>query len=130
MSRGIINESDLSKDDHIILIEGDDPNSKTWFMAKKQQRDEFSKALRYNTMKTMGYPNDYEISVPFANNGFTYRFIILNDWSPCFMINMDTKKIREVKYFPMNKSGFTYYNAFNELGITPECVDEYNLSRN
>jgi hypothetical protein len=131
MNASIINESNLSKDNHVILIEGDDPNSKTWFMAKRWQREGFSEALRYNTMKTMGYPNDYEISESFKDplNKFSYRFIIFNDWTPCFMVNTDTKKIREVKYFPTDKSGFTHYNAFNELGITPDCVDAFNLSR-
>ena len=58
-------------------------------------------------MKSMCYPNPVTESDPFKcdENGFTYKFIILDDWGPVFLENIDTGKQREVKYFHLCKHG-------------------------
>ena len=74
----------------IVYVEGD-TKDKPWYIALDWQRKEFMKALQWGTMKSMGAPNDVQISKEFEKNGFKYKFVIFNDWNPCFMINLTTK---------------------------------------
>ena len=83
----------------LILVEGDTPNKTEWFQAYEWQATEFIKVMRFGEMKSMGYPNIEELSKPFTYRTYEYRFIIKNDWGPCFLHNMTTGKQREVQYF-------------------------------
>ena len=87
---------------YLVFVEGD---KEEWFQAFEWQKKEFIKAMEFGTMKTMCYPNPITKSKTFKckENGFNYRFIIINDWGPVFMENMDTKKKREIKYVELNK---------------------------
>ena len=88
---------------YLVLVEGDKDE---WYRAFEWQKKEFIKAMDFGTMKSMCYPNPITKSKPFKceENGFNYRFIIIDDWGPVFMENMDTKKKREIKYIQLNKS--------------------------
>jgi hypothetical protein len=83
-------------------------------------------------MKSMGAPNDVEISKEFEKNGFKYKFVIFNDWNPCFMINLTTKKIREVKYLEMKKERFNNIELSGSrllsevFGITKQQIWDFN----
>ena len=70
----------------------------------KWQADEFIKVMKFGTMKSMGYPNPRIETEPFKNNGYQYQFIILNDWGPCYLKNMDTGKEREIIYHHLQSS--------------------------
>ena len=85
----------------MILVEGDNNN---WYSAQKWQGEEFIRVMRFGTMKSMGAPSPREETEPFKKNDFTYRFIILNDWGPCYLKNMDTGKQREIKYIELQPS--------------------------
>ena len=130
MSFKAILQSDISKDGMIVLIEGDCPDI-PWYNAKKWQRDKFTEALQWGTMKSMGRPNPYELSPVFAHDGFRYRFIIYDDWNPCFMVNLTTGRIREVKYFSLRKERFQFFDEdeFKELGVSKKEATEYNTKR-
>ena len=86
---------------YMIFVQGDKYN---WYSARKWQADKFIEVMRFGTMKSMGMPNPREETEPFQKNGFQYRFIILNDWGPCYLENMTTKKQREVKYIELEDS--------------------------
>lgn len=85
----------------LILVEGDDNN---WYSAKRWQGEKLLDVLGLGTMKSMGAPSPREETEPFKKNGYTYRFIILNDWGPCYLENMDTGKQREIKYIELQPS--------------------------
>ena len=131
MSFTSISSKDFSKDGLIVLIEGNNPD-KPWFNALPWQRDEFSKALQWGSMKSMCYPNEYSVSKPFEKDGFKYRFVIFDDWNPCFMINLTTKKIREVKYIKINKSKFKLFDTdefLSNVGLSKDDIYRYNEGR-
>jgi len=131
MSFTSISDKDFSDDGLIVLIEGDNPQ-KPWFNALKWQRDEFTKALQYGSMKSMCFPGNYEISKVFEKDGFKYRFVIFNDWNPCFMINLTTKKIREVKYIEINKTKFGFFEDeyfLSNVGLSRDDIYKYNEGR-
>ena len=75
-----------------VFVEAD--ISGYWWDAKSWQKREFIKAMKFGTMKSMGAPNPLTETEQFkcSENGFTYRFIIINDWGPVYIENMDTKK--------------------------------------
>jgi len=130
MSFRSIQFKDINKDGMIVLIEGDCIDL-PWYNAKKWQRDKFTEALQWGTMKSMGRPNPYELSPVFAHDGFRYRFIIYDDWNPCFMVNLTTERIREVKYFSLRKERFQFFDEdeFKELGVSKKGATEYNTKR-
>ena len=130
MSFRSIQYRDMNKDSMIILIEGDCVDI-PWYNAKKWQRDKFTEALQWGTMKSMGRPNPYELSPVFSHEGFRYRFIIYDDWNPCFIVNLTTGRIREVKYFSLRNERFQFFDEdeFKELGISKEKATEYNTQR-
>ena len=100
---------------YLIFVEGDNPNGLEWWLAKDWQKQEFMKAIQFGTMKSMGQPHPVTKSEPFRcmDNGFTYRFIILNDWEPVYLENMDTKKQREIKYIDLTKTGVSNLSMIN-----------------
>ena len=126
-----IKKSDITPQNLVVYIEGD-TKDKPWYIALDWQRKEFMKALQWGTMKSMGAPNDVEISKEFEKNGFKYKFVIFNDWNPCFMINLTTKKIREVKYLEMKKERFNNIKLSGSrllsevFGITKEQIWDFN----
>ena len=130
MSFRSIQYRDMNKDSMIILIEGDCVDI-PWYNAKKWQRDKFTEALQWGTMKSMGRPNPYELSPVFSHEGFRYRFIIYDDWNPCFIVNLTTGRIREVKYFSLQKERFQFFNEddFKASGVTKKAACEYNTKR-
>ena len=130
MSFRSIQFKDINKDGMIVLIEGDCIDL-PWYNAKKWQRDKFTEALQWGTMKSMGRPNPYELSPVFAHDGFRYRFIIYDDWNPGFMVNLTTGRIREVKYFSVRKERFQFFDEdeFKQLGISKKAATEYNTKR-
>ena len=130
MSFRSIQFKDINRDNMIVLIEGDCIDL-PWYNAKKWQRDKFTEALQWGTMKSMGRPNPYELSPVFAHDGFRYRFIIYDDWNPCFMVNLTTGRIREVKYFSLQRERFQFFDEdeFKKLGVTKKAATEYNTKR-
>ena len=80
----------------MILVEGDEPDE--WFSAIEWQRRRFLEVMRFGTMKSMGQPNPKEETDIFKHGNFEYRFIIYDDWGPCFIKNMTTGKEREIIY--------------------------------
>lgn len=82
----------------LVLIEGDVKGQ--WFTAEEWQYTNFLGVIDLGTMKTMGGYQcpTVEKTKPFIYNNFKYRFHIHNHWNPCFIENMTTKKIREIKY--------------------------------
>ena len=87
----------------LILVEGDKKNE--WFNAKIWQAEEFIKAMKFGTMKSMCYPNPYVQTKIFNSpNNCQYRFHIYNDWGPVYIENINTKKKREIKYFEIFRS--------------------------
>ena len=81
----------------LILVESDTQNK--WWKANPWQSKEFIKAMEFGTTKSMGYPNPITYSEIFSYNTFNYRFIIKNDWGPCYIHNMTTGKERRVLYY-------------------------------
>ena len=130
MSFLAIKSRDINRDNMIVLIEGDCADI-PWYNAKKWQRDKFTEALQWGTMKSMGRPNPYELSPVFSQDGFRYRFIIYDDWNPCFLLNLTTSTIREVKYFSLQKERFQFFNedGFKASGISKKAANEYNAKR-
>ena len=130
MSFKAILHKDINKNGMIVLIEGDCAEI-PWYNAKKWQRDKFTEALQWGTMKSMGAPNSYELSPIFSQEGFRYRFIIYNDWNPCFLVNLTTGSIREVKYFSLQPERFEFFNEdeFKQLGISEKAATKYNTKR-
>ena len=84
----------------IVLVESN--NEKEWWLAKDWQAQEFIKTMEFGTMKSMGHPNPITISNTFIHEGHRYHFIIENDWGPCSIKNLDTGKIRKIKYFELD----------------------------
>ena len=85
---------------YMVFVKGDYDN---WWIATEWQKKEFINAMNFGTMKSMGAPNPRTESEQFKceENGFTYRFIIINDWGPVYIENIDTKKKREIKYIDL-----------------------------
>ena len=84
----------------LILIEGDTKNQ--WWKAMKWQSEQFIEDMEFGTMKSMGFPNEIKYCKPFKHGNYLYRFIIKNDWGPCYIENMITKKRRRILYFSVN----------------------------
>ena len=119
----------LTEDNLFILIEGD---NNQWHSAFEWQKKEFTKLLQYGTMKSMGglYSPTYETSKVIKINGFRYIFVIFNHWNPCFLVNLDTKKIREVKYYEISKSEFHVHDCLNSiLNMSNDDISKYNEGR-
>jgi hypothetical protein len=98
----------------LILIEGDNNN---WYNARDWQAKEFIEAMKFGTMKSMGHPNPRTETDIFKIGRFKYQFIILNDWGPCYLKNIDTGKEREIKYLELQSSNKNY--VFSEEAIYP-----------
>ena len=102
----------------MVLVKSD--KNKKWWPALKWQSTEFIKALKPGTMKSMGYPTPEEKTEPFMHDTCQYRFIIKNDWGPCFIENITTKKIREIIYFNINSADATItdVNKLSKINFT------------
>jgi hypothetical protein len=83
----------------IILVKGDIKDE--WHTAYDWQSREFIKAMEFGTMKSMCFPNPRTETKPFTHRGIQYKFIIINDWGPCYIKNMQSGREREVKYFEL-----------------------------
>ena len=92
---------------YLVFVEGDNND---WWNALSWQKEEFIKFMAFGTMKTMSIPNEITYSNTFKKNGFTYRFIVINDWGPVYLENINTKKQREFKYVELKRN-----NDFNHL---------------
>ena len=103
----------------LVWIEGDKKGE--WYTAKDWQYNRFIISMQFGTMKTMGYPNLLEKTEPFTQDKYKYRFHIHNDWNPCYIENMTTKKIREIKYFELGINAHDYNNqtSTKKSKITP-----------
>ena len=100
----------------LILVEGDNNN---WYNARDWQAKEFIEAMKFGTMKSMGQPMPRTETEPFNKNGYRYQFIILNDWGPCFIKNINTGKEREIIYLRINSSkDVTPYREFKYYQTT------------
>ena len=86
----------------LIFIESDEKG--IWWQAKKWQADTFISFMRFGTMKSMGMPNPHVVSNVFKEDGFKYRIHVHNDWGPCYLENVNTKKKREIKYYELYKN--------------------------
>jgi len=91
-----------------VWVEGDRQDE--WWSALDWQYKNFVVGMRFGTMKTMGYPTPLEKTQPFTYGSYRYRFHIHNDWNPCFIENMTTNKIREIKYYELGVSAHDYHN--------------------
>ena len=78
--------------------------------------------MKFGTMKSMCYPNPIEYTPEFMHNRMTYRFIIENDWGPCWIENMTTKKKRKIAYFELGNifKEESYSSDYPEI-ITSMC---------
>lgn len=94
----------------LVLIRGDNDD---WYLALPWQGEYFLKEMKFGTMKSMGIPNPRVETDPFMKNGFNYRFIILNDWGPCYLENIDTGTQREIKYIELQDS--KKHNPYQEV---------------
>ena len=83
----------------VILVEADRRGE--WFQALPWQEKKFIEVMRFGTMKSMCFPNPIEYSPEFSHNGMKYRFVIENDWGPCWIENMTTKRKRKIVYFEL-----------------------------
>ena len=92
----------------LVWIEGD--NKGEWYTAKDWQYKWFVNTIGFGTMKTMCIPNPLVKTEPFIHGEYKYRFHIHNDWNPCYLENMTTKKKREIKYFELGISAHNYNN--------------------
>ena len=104
----------------IVLVEADRKGE--WFKALPWQQEKFIEVMKFGTMKSMGRPNPTEYTPQFKHNGMTYRFIIDDDWGPCWIENMTTKKKRKIVYFELGtmfKHG-SFENSSPEI-ITSKC---------
>ena len=84
---------------YLIFIQGDEQNQ--WFHALPWQSEKFMEVMKFGSMKSMCMPNPETLTKPFTNGRFQYQFKIINDWKPCYLINMTTGKEREVKYIKL-----------------------------
>lgn len=100
----------------LVWVEGDKKDE--WFYALDWQFKEFVKVMKFGTMKSMCYPNPLEKTEPFKHGLYEYRFHIYNDWNPCFIENMTTKKVREIKYFELGKSKSDCPSIKSEINYT------------
>lgn len=91
-------------DGYLVMVEGNSRHGKEWFLALPWQAKRFVEVMRFGEMKSMGIPNPKDETKPFQENGYQYQFIILNDWGPCYLRNMDTGKEREIKYMELTLS--------------------------
>jgi len=87
---------------YLIIVEGN--KSDEWNDALPWQEEKFMEAMDFGSMKSMGIPNPITLTEPFTNGDFQYQFKIINDWNPCYIINMTTGKVREIKYLPLFKT--------------------------
>jgi hypothetical protein len=83
----------------LIFVEGDETGE--WFSALQWQQEKFMEVMKFGTMKSMCMPNPITLTEPFTNGDFQYQFKIINDWKPCYLINMTTRKEREIKYIKL-----------------------------
>jgi hypothetical protein len=97
----------------MILVEGDEPDE--WFSAMEWQRRRFLEVMQFGCMKSMGQPNPKEETDIFKYENYEYRFIIYDDWGPCFIKNMTTGKEREIIYMEVCKknAGFMDSKLYN-----------------
>ena len=88
----------------IVLVESD--NKGEWWPALPWQFDTFVSAMEFGTMKSMGghYVDSYEHTKPFIKDNMKYRYVIKNDWGPCWIENLTTNKKRKIKYFELGES--------------------------
>lgn len=102
----------------LVLVEGD--RKDTWYLAQDWQHKEFIKAMEFGTMKSMGAPNPQTFTEKFTKNSFTYRFEIINDWGPVYLINLNTNKKRQVRYYniPKTRDADEYKYETNKSRIT------------
>ena len=83
----------------VVLVESDKKGE--WHTAYEWQANEFIKAMEFGTMKSMGHPNPRTETNPFKHRGIRYNFIIIDDWGPCYIKNIDSGREREIKYFEL-----------------------------
>ena len=87
---------------YLIIVEGN--KSDEWNDALPWQSEKFMEVMKFGSMKSMGMPNPITLTEPFTNGDYQYQFKIINDWNPCYIINMNTGKVREIKYLPLFKT--------------------------
>ena len=94
---------------YLIFIEGNDPSGNEWWHAHEWQKKEFLKVMRFGEMKSMGgSPPTTEETEPFYKDGFMYKFIIENEWGPCYLHNITTNKKRLIKYIYLGHGNDTF----------------------
>lgn len=99
-------------DGFVVFVESDKPGE--WWLAKSWQKREFMRVMKFGTMKSMGgcvQPD--EITEPFKEGQYKYRFIIQNEWGPVTLENVTTGKKRQINYhhlFPETDDGVNKSN--------------------
>lgn len=84
---------------YLIFIKGDKLDE--WFPALPWQQEKFMEVMEFGSMKSMCMPNPIILTEPFTNGDFQYQFKIIDDWKPCYLINITTGKEREIKYIKL-----------------------------
>jgi hypothetical protein len=103
----------------IVLVESDKKGE--WWPALPWQFESFASAMEFGTMKSMGghYVDVYENTKPFVVDDMKYRYIIKNDWGPCWIENLTTKKKRKIKYFELGDSKDIFRDSRSLTGVIP-----------
>ena len=106
----------------IVLIESDKKGE--WWAALPWQFNTFTEAMKFGTMKSMGghYQDTFENTKPFNNNGMKYRYIIQNDWGPCWIENLTTGKKREIKYLEIGNVYKKTASDLDQIKIIPSKI--------
>ena len=100
----------------LVLVEADQKGK--WWTALDWQADEFLKAQRFGEMKSMGgCVQPTEITKPFHKNGCKYCFIIEDGREPCFIKNITTGKVREIKYLHLYSNEDQYMKTIKPSNI-------------
>ena len=99
----------------LIIVESD--TKEEWWQALPWQSEQFIKAMKFGTMKSMCIPNPLTKTKSFTQDGMRYHFLIENDWGPCTLVNETTKKKRAIKYFEIGKSQFDNYDNIKNSQI-------------
>ena len=95
-------------DGMLILVESDKKG--LWWEALPWQSEQFIKAMKFGTMKSMCIPNPLTQTETFTQDGMKYHFLIENDWGPCTLVNETTNKKRLIKYFEISKPEHINYD--------------------
>lgn len=80
---------------YVVFVQSDIKGK--WWLALDWQKKRFMDAMQFGTMKSMGYPVEFEETDMFAEQGHRYK-IEIYDETKAVLVNLDTDKRREFRY--------------------------------